>query len=101
MLDTIEIAKCAQSTVTVNVVIKLDGVNKLLKIKKENSLSYCRSPNEIPKTEEDERLYIDPNNIEASYAFTDAKRKLRLVLSIADFSMSPYFTEFGTPLGTE
>ncbi|XP_066958236.1 GTPase-activating protein and VPS9 domain-containing protein 1 [Macrobrachium rosenbergii] len=57
--------------------------------------------NEIPKTEEDERLYIDPNNIEASYAFTDAKRKLRLVLSIADFSMSPYLSEFGTPFGTD
>ncbi|XP_063878825.1 GTPase-activating protein and VPS9 domain-containing protein 1-like isoform X2 [Scylla paramamosain] len=52
---------------------------------------------EIPKTEEDERLYIDPANIEASYAFMDAKRKLRLVLSIADFSISPHVPEFGMP----
>lgn len=33
---------------------------------------------------EDERQHIDPLNIESSYAFTDAKRKLRLVLSTAD-----------------
>ncbi|KAK4303813.1 hypothetical protein Pmani_024199 [Petrolisthes manimaculis] len=57
--------------------------------------------NDLPKTEEDERLYIDPNNIEMSYAFTDAKRKLRLVLSIADFSISPYLPEFGAPAGSE
>lgn len=55
----------------------------------------------MPKTEEDERLYIDPNHIELSYAFADAKRKLRLVLSIADFSMSPSLSEFGSPSGTE
>lgn len=60
-----------------------------------------RQVNDIPKTEEDERLFIDPNNIESSYAFTDAKRKLRLVLSIADFSMSPYLPEFGAPTGSE
>ncbi|XP_047101988.1 GTPase-activating protein and VPS9 domain-containing protein 1 isoform X3 [Schistocerca piceifrons] len=36
------------------------------------------------KESSDERLNIDPNNIEASYAFTDAKRKLRIVLSTAD-----------------
>lgn len=34
--------------------------------------------------EEDERQHIDPTNIESSYAFADAKRKLRLVLSTAD-----------------
>lgn len=56
---------------------------------------------EMPKTEEDERLYIDPANIEASYAFMDAKRKLRLVLSIADFSISPHVPEFGMPGSTE
>ncbi|KAK1119373.1 hypothetical protein K0M31_013207 [Melipona bicolor] len=33
---------------------------------------------------EDERLLIDPNNVELSYAFSDAKRKLRMVLSTAD-----------------
>jgi hypothetical protein len=33
---------------------------------------------------EDERQHIDPLNIESSYAFADAKRKLRLVLSTAD-----------------
>lgn len=47
------------------------------------------SSGDLVKTEVDERLYVDPTNIEASYAFTDAKRKLRLVLSIADFSTSP------------
>lgn len=34
--------------------------------------------------DEDERQHIDPLNIESSYAFADAKRKLRLVLSTAD-----------------
>lgn len=34
--------------------------------------------------EEDERQRIDPSNVESSYAFADAKRKLRLVLSTAD-----------------
>ncbi|KAK7074988.1 GTPase-activating protein and VPS9 domain-containing protein 1 [Halocaridina rubra] len=53
--------------------------------------------NEIRKTEEDERLYIDPNNIETSYAFFDAKRKLRIVLSMADFSTSPHLSDFGIP----
>ncbi|XP_071575651.1 brefeldin A-inhibited guanine nucleotide-exchange protein 2-like isoform X1 [Temnothorax nylanderi] len=33
------------------------------------------------KEVEDERLSIDPNNVELSYAFADAKRKLRMVLS--------------------
>ncbi|XP_071577219.1 brefeldin A-inhibited guanine nucleotide-exchange protein 2-like isoform X1 [Temnothorax nylanderi] len=33
------------------------------------------------KEVEDERLSIDPNNVELSYAFADAKRKLRIVLS--------------------
>ncbi len=36
--------------------------------------------------EMDERLVIDPRNIEGSYAFQDAKRKLRLMLSEADLS---------------
>ncbi len=36
--------------------------------------------------EPDERLVIDPHNVEASYAFEDAKRKLRLMLSEADVS---------------
>ena len=34
--------------------------------------------------DEDDRQHIDPSNIESSYAFADAKRKLRLVLSTAD-----------------
>lgn len=34
--------------------------------------------------DEDERQRIDPANVESSYAFADAKRKLRLVLSTAD-----------------
>ncbi|XP_034936042.1 receptor-mediated endocytosis protein 6 homolog [Chelonus insularis] len=36
------------------------------------------------KEVEDERLLIDPNNVEISFAFSDAKRKLRMVLSTAD-----------------
>lgn len=39
---------------------------------------------------EDERLLIDPNNIEISYAFSDAKRKLRMVLSTADLQHIPW-----------
>lgn len=39
---------------------------------------------------EDERLFIDPNNIEISYAFSDAKRKLRMVLSTADLQHIPW-----------
>lgn len=34
--------------------------------------------------DDDERQHIDPLNVESSYAFADAKRKLRLVLSTAD-----------------
>ncbi|XP_051165679.1 GTPase-activating protein and VPS9 domain-containing protein 1 isoform X2 [Leptopilina boulardi] len=39
---------------------------------------------------EDERLLIDPNNIEMSFAFVDAKRKLRMVLSTADLQHIPW-----------
>ncbi|XP_069695345.1 GTPase-activating protein and VPS9 domain-containing protein 1 [Periplaneta americana] len=42
---------------------------------------------------EDERLSMDPANIEASYAFIDAKRKLRMVLSTADLQHVPWTTE--------
>ncbi|KZC13342.1 GTPase-activating protein and VPS9 domain-containing protein 1 [Dufourea novaeangliae] len=42
------------------------------------------------ETTEDERLLIDPNNIELSYAFADAKRKLRMVLSTADLQHIPW-----------
>lgn len=38
----------------------------------------------------DERLKIDPSNIETSYAFIDAKRKLRMVLSTADLQYGPW-----------
>eukprot|EP00095_Tigriopus_kingsejongensis_P004295 maker-scaffold722_size106786-snap-gene-0.30 protein:Tk04295 transcript:maker-scaffold722_size106786-snap-gene-0.30-mRNA-1 annotation:"receptor-mediated endocytosis protein 6 homolog" len=40
----------------------------------------------IMPEEQDERLIIDPANIEVSYAFQDAKRKLRLMLSEADLT---------------
>ncbi|XP_078044558.1 GTPase activating protein and VPS9 domains 1 [Augochlora pura] len=42
------------------------------------------------ETTEDERLFIDPNNVELSYAFADAKRKLRMVLSTADLQHIPW-----------
>lgn len=42
------------------------------------------------ETAEDERLSIDPNNVELSYAFADAKRKLRMVLSTADLQHIPW-----------
>ncbi|XP_034234553.1 GTPase-activating protein and VPS9 domain-containing protein 1 [Thrips palmi] len=42
----------------------------------------------------DERLFIDPNNVEASYAFKDAKRKLRMVLSTADLQHVPWRSQF-------
>ena len=35
----------------------------------------------------DDRLVMDPHNVEASYAFQDAKRKLRMMLSEADLSL--------------
>ncbi|XP_043276370.1 GTPase-activating protein and VPS9 domain-containing protein 1 isoform X2 [Venturia canescens] len=41
------------------------------------------------KEAEDERLLIDPNNVEMSFAFVDAKRKLRMVLSTADLQHIP------------
>ena len=42
----------------------------------------------------DDRLVIDPHNVEASFAFHDAKRKLRMMLSEADMSLPP--TSIGT-----
>lgn len=45
---------------------------------------YIRTCFDRRASEEDERLLIDTSNVEASYAFVDAKRKLRLVLSVAD-----------------
>ncbi|XP_012287140.1 GTPase-activating protein and VPS9 domain-containing protein 1 isoform X2 [Orussus abietinus] len=44
------------------------------------------------KEAEDERLTIDPNNVEMSFAFADAKRKLRMVLSTADLQHIPWST---------
>lgn len=37
--------------------------------------------------DDDSRLVIDPQNVEASFAFQDAKRKLRMMLSEADLSI--------------
>ncbi|XP_033609834.1 GTPase-activating protein and VPS9 domain-containing protein 1 isoform X3 [Cryptotermes secundus] len=45
---------------------------------------------------EDERLSMDPANIEASYAFIDAKRKLRMVLSTADLQHVPWAADSAT-----
>jgi hypothetical protein len=42
---------------------------------------------------DDERLSMDPANVEASYAFMDAKRKLRMVLSTADLQHVPWATD--------
>lgn len=42
------------------------------------------------KEAEDERLLIDINNVELSFAFADAKRKLRMVLSTADLQHIPW-----------
>ena len=36
---------------------------------------------------------MDPANVEASYAFMDAKRKLRMVLSTADLQHVPWATD--------
>lgn len=51
----------------------------------------CRSSNGGNAVRElddlDERLVMDPHNVEASYAFQDAKRKLRMMLSEADLSL--------------
>ncbi len=46
----------------------------------------------------DDRMIIDPNNVEASYAFQDAKRKLRLMLSEVDLSLlTPALTTMIAP----
>jgi hypothetical protein len=45
---------------------------------------------------DDERLSMDPANVEASYAFMDAKRKLRMVLSTADLQHVPWATDAAT-----
>ncbi|XP_063231797.1 GTPase-activating protein and VPS9 domain-containing protein 1 isoform X2 [Bacillus rossius redtenbacheri] len=42
------------------------------------------------KPPSDERLNIDPSNVESSYAFIDANRKLRMVLSTADLQHVPW-----------
>ncbi|KOC65886.1 GTPase-activating protein and VPS9 domain-containing protein 1 [Habropoda laboriosa] len=39
---------------------------------------------------EDERLFMDTNNVELLHAFADAKRKLRMVLSTADLQHNPW-----------
>lgn len=44
---------------------------------------------------DDERMNIDPANIEGSFAFIDAKKKLRLVLSTSDVLLLPL--EINTP----
>lgn len=41
-------------------------------------------------------MRMDPANIEASYAFIDAKRKLRMVLSTADLQHVPWATDAST-----
>lgn len=41
---------------------------------------------------DDERMTIDPSNIENSFAFLDAKKKLRLVLSTSDVLLTPFET---------
>lgn len=38
---------------------------------------------------EDDRLIIDPSNVEGSFAFVDTKKKLRLVLSTSDCQFAP------------
>ncbi|XP_063984398.1 GTPase-activating protein and VPS9 domain-containing protein 1 [Diachasmimorpha longicaudata] len=47
------------------------------------------------KEAEDERLLIDVNNVELSFAFADAKRKLRMVLSTADLQHIPWSVSSG------
>ena len=44
------------------------------------------APLQIPE-DLDDRLVLDPHNVEVSYAFQDAKRKLRMMLSEADLSL--------------
>ncbi len=47
------------------------------------------SKNEMPEDEEDTSPAYDTTNLEACKAFLDAKRKLRIVLSTADFNSLP------------
>ena len=48
------------------------------------TVAFHLEENSNEEEDEDERQRIDPSNVESSYAFADAKRKLRLVLSTAD-----------------
>ena len=53
----------------------------------DGAAAFSASRNENAEDEEaDDRQIIDPKNVEASYAFQDAKRKLRMMLSEADLS---------------
>lgn len=47
----------------------------------------------------DDPPFYDPNNIENCYAFQDAKRKLRLVLSTGDFQMGVCIADLLFPSG--
>ena len=52
-----------------------------------------------PDSSASDPLYLDPENIEGSYAFTDAKRKLRIVLRSADFQTLPWLCNFAQHSG--
>ena len=47
-----------------------------------------------PDSSSSDPLYLDPENLESSYAFTDAKRKLRIVLRSADYQTLPWLCNF-------
>ncbi|XP_072016055.1 GTPase-activating protein and VPS9 domain-containing protein 1-like isoform X2 [Amphiura filiformis] len=47
-----------------------------------------------PDSTSSEPLYLDPDNVESCYAFSDAKRKLRIVLRSADFQTLPWLCNF-------
>ncbi|QQP35680.1 GTPaseactivating protein and VPS9 domaincontaining protein 1like [Caligus rogercresseyi] len=69
-----------------------DILNKYRSKKPPQAVGNLIDVSDCPREEEtvlDPRLIIDHNNLEACYAFKDAKRKLRLTLSSVDLSMMP------------
>ena len=69
----------------------------------ESSTESTGSHSDKPDSGQSDQPDVDPENLEESYAFIDAKRKLRIVLRSADFQTLPGLTNFTTPIhmGTE
>uniref|UniRef100_A0A1B6FZC8 Receptor-mediated endocytosis protein 6 homolog n=1 Tax=Cuerna arida TaxID=1464854 RepID=A0A1B6FZC8_9HEMI len=76
------LAKYRRKVSTGGEAVSSDDVNKSSKAREVEVLE----PRDVS---DDERLIIDPSQVESSYAFVDAKKKLRIVLSTADMQQVP------------